>query len=196
MLLCEVEHDVAALDGVVGIDEGIVVGGGLEHAYEDGGVLRLQVFGRTAEVGLAGGLDAKGVGAEVYGVGILRQDLFLGEEVFEFVGGDPFLALHDEHLQSGNVSQEACGVFRACAEEVLGQLLGDGRGTTGVAMEDIVLGDGYEGGIVDAVVMIEMFVFSRDECLPEYGIHLLVGYGRTVLAEELADLLAVGTVDD
>ncbi len=111
VLLCKVKHDVAALEGVVGIDEGVVIGSGLEHTHEDGGVLRLQVFGRTAEIGLAGSLDAESVGAEVNGVGILRQNLFLGEEELELVGGDPLLALHNEHLQSGDVSQEACGVF-------------------------------------------------------------------------------------
>ena len=192
----EVEHDVTAFEGVVGIDEGVVIGGGLEHAYEDGGVLRLQVFGRTAEIGLAGCLDAEGVGAEIDCVGILRQDLFFGEEVLELVGGNPLLALHDEHLQSRDVSQEACGVFRTCAEEVLGQLLRDGRGTTGIAMEDIVLSDGYESGVVDAVVVIEVLVLSRYERLPEHRIHFFVGHGRTVLTEELAYLLTVGAIDN
>ncbi len=63
-------------------------------------------------------------------------------------------------------------------------------------MQDIVLSDGYEGGVVDAVVVIEMFVFRRDERLPEHGIHFLVGHRCAVLTEELAYLLAVGAVDD
>ena len=45
-------------------------------------------------------------------------------------------------------------------------------------------------------MLIEAFVLGVDEGVPEGGIHLLVLDGRTVLAEELADLLAVGTVDD
>ena len=61
MLLHEVEHDVTAPEGVVGIDEGIIIGGGLEHTHEDGSVLGCQILGGTAEVGLAGCLDAEGI---------------------------------------------------------------------------------------------------------------------------------------
>ena len=62
-------------------------------------------------------------------------------------------------------------------------------------MQDVVLGNGYEGGVVDAVVVIEMFVLGRDECLPEYRIDFFVSNRRAVLTEELADQLPVSAVD-
>ena len=105
VLLHEVEHDVAALQRIVGIDEGIIECGGLEHAHEDGGILGCEILRCAAEVGLTGGLDAKGIGAEIDRVGILRENLLLGEEELELVGRDPLLALHDEHLDAGDIAQ-------------------------------------------------------------------------------------------
>ena len=105
MLLHQVEDDVTTLQRVFWIDERIIIGGGLEHTHEDSGVLGLQVLGRTTEVGLAGGLDAEGVGTEIDGVGIARQDLLLVEEKLQLVGRDPLLALHDEHLQTRDIAQ-------------------------------------------------------------------------------------------
>ena len=195
MLLHEVEYDVTTLQGVIGVDEGVVVGGSFEHSHEDGGVLRRQILGRTAEVGLAGGLDAEGVRAEVDGIGILRQDLILREEELELVGGDPLLALHDEHLEARDVAQQSRRVFGTCAEEVLGELLGDGGGASCIAMQDILLGHCCKGCIVDAVMMVEALVLCVDKGFPEHGVHLFVSDGCAVLAEELANQLAIGTVD-
>ena len=115
-----VEHDVAALHGVVGMDAGVVVGGGLEHTHQHGGLLHGQHFRRSAEIGLGGGLDAKGIRAEVNGIGILRQYLLLREEILQLVGGNPLLALHNEHLQSGDVPKQASRIFGTYAKEVLG----------------------------------------------------------------------------
>ena len=63
-------------------------------------------------------------------------------------------------------------------------------------MQDILLGYSHESRIVDAVMTVESLVLGIDECSPEDGVHLFVGDGCAVLAEELADLLAVGTIDD
>ena len=76
-----VEHDIAALDGIVGMDAGIIEGGGLEHTHEHGRLFSGQLFGGDAKVGLGSRFDAKGVGAEVDGVGILCQYFLLSEEV-------------------------------------------------------------------------------------------------------------------
>ena len=102
----QVEHNVTTLQRVVGVDQGVIIGSGLEHTHEDGSILRRQILGCAAEVGFAGCLDAKGVRAEIDGVGILRQDLVLGEEELQFVGRDPLFALHDEHLQSWDIAQQ------------------------------------------------------------------------------------------
>ena len=196
VLLHKVEHDVAALKRVLRINKRIIKGGGLKHTHEDSGILGGQVLRLAVEIGLAGGLDTEGVGTEIHSVGILREDFLLSEEIFELVSGDPLLALHDEHLQTRYVAQKASGIFAAGAEEVLGQLLGDGGGTTGIAVEDILLGDGSESGVVDAVMRIETLVLGIDESFPEHGVHLFVCNGRTVFAEELTNGLAVGAIDD
>ena len=152
MLTHEVEHDIATLQGVLWIDEGVIEGGSLEHPHEDGSILWRQVLGLAVEIGLTGRLDAKGIGAEIHRVGILCQDLVLGEEELKLIGRDPLLALHDEHLQPRDVTQQTCGVLTSCTEEVLGELLGDGGGTTGITVEDIFLQDSGKGCIVDAVM--------------------------------------------
>ena len=94
----QVEHDITPFQRIVWVDEWIIIGGCLEHTHEDSGILRCQVLWLAVEVGLAGRLDAEGVGAEVHGIGILRQNLVLCEEELELIGCDPLLALHDEHL--------------------------------------------------------------------------------------------------
>ena len=152
-------------------------------------------MGLAVKVGLAGRLDAEGVGAEVYCIGILRQDLVFGEEEFELVGRDPLFAFQDEHLQSRDVAQQTSGVFASCAEEVLGQLLRDGGGAACIVMQGIVFQCSRKGLIVDAVMTVESLVFRVDEGFPEDGVHLFVGHGRTVLTEEFAYQLSVGTVD-
>ena len=63
-------------------------------------------------------------------------------------------------------------------------------------MEDILLGDGSKGGVVDAVMGVETLVLSIDEGFPKDGVHLFVSHRRTVLAEELSNGFAVSAVDD
>ena len=121
-----VEYDIAATEGILRIDARIIIGGGLEQSYEYGGLLGGHVLRRGAEIGLGSRLDAEGVGAEVDGIGIHGDDFLLGEVPLELVGRDPLLALHDEHLQSRDVAKQSGRILGADAEEVLGQLLGDG----------------------------------------------------------------------
>ena len=152
MLAHQVKYDVTALQRVLGIDQWIIISGGLEHTYEDGGILCRQVLWLAVEVGLAGGLDAKGVRTEINGIGILRQDLVLGKEELQLIGCNPLFALHDEHFYTGNVAKQSCGVLATGTEEVLGQLLGDGRSTTRIAVEYVLLQHSGKGCIVNAVM--------------------------------------------
>ena len=126
MLLHEVQNDITTLQRILGIDEGIIIGGSLEHTHEDGCVLRCQVLGLAVEVGLAGSFDTEGIGTKINGIGILRENLVLGKEILELVGSNPLLALHDKHFQPRDIAQKTCRVFATGAEEILSQLLGDG----------------------------------------------------------------------
>ena len=63
-------------------------------------------------------------------------------------------------------------------------------------MEDILFGNCCKGGVVDTVMGVETFVLGVDKSLPEYGVHLFIGNGCTVLTEEFPNGLAVSTVDD
>ena len=63
-------------------------------------------------------------------------------------------------------------------------------------MQDILLQHSGKGCVIDAVVAVETLILRVDQRLPEYGVHLFVGYRRTVLTKELADHLAIGTIDD
>ena len=79
----------------------------------------------------------------------------------------------------------------AHAEHVLGQLLGDGRRTTGVAPHDGIL-DGTQDALeVDATVVVETLVFSVDERVPEYRGDIVVVDGTAVLVEKLAYEFAI-----
>ena len=82
----------------------------------------------------------------------------------------------------------------ADAEEVLGQLLGDGGCSAGRTVEHVVFQCCTEGLIVDAVMAVETFVLGVDQCVPEGLVYVFVADGHSVLAEEFSDEFAVGTV--
>ena len=102
-----VEHDVAPLQCVVGMDAGIVVGCGFQHAYKYGGLVGRQFLWRNTEISLAGSLDAECIRTKINSVCILGENLFLREKEFQLVGRNPLLALHDEHLDAGNVAKQS-----------------------------------------------------------------------------------------
>ena len=189
------QHQIATLQAVVGMRDGVVGRCGLEHSHEHGSLFQLEVLRRGVEVGLAGRLDAEGIRAEVDGVGIHRQNLFLRIEVLELERHQPLLGLRDEHAHAGNAAQRTAGILRAHLEHVLCQLLRDGGGSTGIVMQNGVLGGGKHADGVDAEVAVEAFVLRVDEHAPEVGVHLLVFHRSAVLAEVLAYHHAVGTID-
>ena len=189
------KHQVATLQAAVGVRDGIVGSGGLEHSHQNGRLLQLEILRRGVEIGLASRLDAKCIRTEVDGVGIHREDFFLRIEVFEFQRHEPLFRLRDDHAQSRNAAERTSLVLRAHLEHVLRQLLRDGRSTTGVIMKNGVLGGSKHAKRVDAYVTIEAFVLSIDEHAPEVGVHFLILHRRTILAEVFANQHAVGAID-
>ena len=190
-----VEHRVAALETVVGVDAGIIICGGLEHTHKDGSLVGGEILGGGAEVGLARRLDTEGIAAEINRVGIHGEDVALVEDILKLDCGNPLLALHYQYLKTGDATKKTCGVVGADTEEVLCQLLGDGGGTAGVVMDGCVLDGGKHANEVDALVMIESLVLGIDEGFPKFRIDILILHGGAVFVEILADHHTVGTVD-
>ena len=166
-----------------------VVGCCLEHSYERCGLIGGEAGGSGVEIGAGGGLYTVGVIAEIYCVGIHRENLLLRINQFEFYGDYPLLAFHNENAQAGKFPEQSGGILRANAEHVFRQLLGYGRCTAGVFYSSAQAHEIY------SVMTVESFVFCTYKGVPEVGRHLVIGYGRTVFLEESANENRVGTID-
>ena len=87
-----VEHQVAALDGALGMAEGIEVVGPLDDAGEQRALGQIELAHIFAEVGLrrlAEAVDGEAAAlAEVDLVGVHLEDLLLGEAMLELEGDD------------------------------------------------------------------------------------------------------------
>ena len=105
MMIHVVKHHITSAQRVFRVDARIIIRRSFEESDENSGLLGSQMFGCRAEISLRCRLDAKGVGAEIYGIGIHGDNLLLGEIPLQLIGRDPLLALHNEHLQSGNITQ-------------------------------------------------------------------------------------------
>ena len=130
-----IEYLIAPSLRVLGVGDRIIVGGGLQHTHQYCCLFGLQFSRGGVEIGLTCRLDTEGIRTEIHCVGIHGEDLFLVEEILQFTGDDPFLGLHDEHLHTGDLSEQTGRILRTYTEHILGQLLGDGRTTTGIMMK-------------------------------------------------------------
>ena len=139
VLLHQVEHDVTALQRVVGVNQRVIVGGSLQHSNQYGSILNSKLLWRAAKVGFTSCLDTECVRTKVNGVSILCQYLVLIKEELQLVGCNPLLTLQYEHFNARDVTQQTCRILRTCAEQVLGQLLCDGRCATGIVMQGVIL---------------------------------------------------------
>lgn len=81
-----VEHGVAALQAVVRIIDGVIVGGRLGNAHERGRLVQREVLRVLGEVALGGGLDTVGTGTVVDSVQVHEQDLVFGVLLFQLLG--------------------------------------------------------------------------------------------------------------
>ena len=189
-----VEHHIATVHGVLRIDARIIVGCCLQQSHENSGLVGSKVLGRRTEIRLGSSLDAESVRTKVDGVCIHREDFLLVKEQLDFHSRYPFLALHDKHLDARDVAQQSCRVLRANAEHVLYQLLGDGRCSTGLVVNDVVLEGSKDSLEVDTEMVIEALVFRVYQCLPEYGVDVFVGYRSTVLAEVFSNENTISTI--
>ena len=77
-----VDHHIATFLTVLRIRDRIIIGSGLQHSHQYGGLLCFQLRRCGVEIGLTGCLDTKGIGSEIHGVGIHCEDIFLTEDCF------------------------------------------------------------------------------------------------------------------
>ena len=189
-----IKYGVAALKTILGINAWVIVCGSLEHTHKDCCLIGGEILWCGAEIGLTSCLDTKGIATEINGVGIHGEDVALVEDKLQFHCCNPLLALHYKNLKARNATKKTGGVVGANTEEVLCQLLGDGRGTTGIMVDGGVLDGCKHADKVDAPVIIESLVFCIYESFPEFGIDLLIFHRSAVFIEILAYHHAVGTV--
>ncbi len=189
----QVKHRVAACQAVGGVDAGVVAAGGLEQSHKHRRLLVGQPVGRSPEIGAGGRLDTIGVAAEVNRVEVHGEYLLLAEYHFQLDCHYPLLGLHHQQSHSGDMPQQPSRVLRAHAEQVLGQLLGDGAGPARVSPGHVLDG-GEKPCEVHTVMMIEPLVLGVDKRVYEHGGYLTVLHGRAVLAEIATEQHAVGTV--
>ena len=176
------EDQVAALQGLVRVDGGVVARGLVHHAHQDGALLHLQVDGILAEELQGSGLDAVGVGAEENRVQVHVHDFLLRVVALQLDRGDPLAELDPDHVQLG-------GVLLAGVEG-LRQLLGDGGAATlaGIAGQERLEQDAEQAGDVDAGMVVETGVLGGDRRLHEVQ-------GKLVIAHEGPVLDMVGRQD-
>lgn len=60
---------------------------------------------------MAGRFDTESVAAEVHGIEIHGQDVFLAVQHLNLDGSDPFLGFHDEQFYAGDIAQKSCRIL-------------------------------------------------------------------------------------
>ena len=170
-----VQHQVAALQGIVRIDGGVVAGGLVHHSHQHGAFLNQKVRGLLAEELVRGAGNAIGVGTKEDGVQVHVHNLFLGVVSLQFDGRNPFLELDPDHLHLAHPF--SAGI------QGLGQLLGDGGAA---ALGGIPAQEGFEhhagqGLDVHARMLIKALVFRGHGGLDQRGSQFVIAYESSVL---------------
>ena len=195
VLLNQIEHHISASQRILGIDARVIIGCRLEQSHQHGSLLGSQFVGCCTKIGSGSSLDAKGIRAEIYSIGIHGQNLILREVELQLIGGNPFLALHNEHFQPWDIAQQTRRILRADTEQVLGQLLRNGRCATCITMHHVVFKGCAKSLIVNTMVAAETLVFCIDKGIPEGRANVFVSNRHTILAEEFAYHFAVSAID-
>ncbi len=181
-----VDDPVAARDGAIGEFERIVVARRLGQRGEIGAVSKREFAQRLVPIGLRRSSDAVGARAEIDLVHIEFEDLLLGEGAFDANGKDRLLQL-------------ALNRLVARQEEVLGHLLGDGRGADDAPPRLHIAHIGDDGADdalnIEAAMLIEILVLGRDEGLDDALGNGRDGHVDASLAGELGNQGAVIGVD-
>ena len=181
-----IDHPVAAGDGALRKAERIVVARRLGQRREIGAIGDRQLVQRLVPIGLRRCGHAIGAAAEINLVQIKLEDLLLGEGALDADGEDRLFQL----ALDGLVARQ---------EEVLGDLLGDGRGAHHAAarLGARHVGDGgtQDALNVEAAMLVEILVLGRDEGFDHTVRHRVERHIDAPLAGELGDHVAVIRMD-
>ena len=174
------EDDVSSLQTSVREFHGIVERGVLAKSYDGSRLGDGKVFRVFVEIGLGSALDTNGIVEEIKIVEIHGDDFLLGVGLLQFHGDDPFDGFLEQALQLA---------VRHLRIELLGQLLSDGRATSGTLVtHDTTLDDGPGKCLeVDARMLIESLVLCRHQCMDDMGRYIVVGTGNPIVSCGLED---------
>ena len=189
-----VQHHIPSVERVFRIDTRIIISGSLQQSYEDSTLIRCEFLWRRPEICLCRCFDTKSIRAEIYRIGIHRENLFLVEEHLQLHGSNPLLAFHDEHFHAGDIAEKSRRILRTDTEHVLDQLLCDGRSTTCIVMNDIIL-EGSEHTLeVNTEMLIVTLVLCINQSTPENRVNILILNRSTILAEVFSNQFTIGTI--
>ncbi len=140
----------------------------LDETRKHGGLGDLHLAGGLAEIALRRGIDAVGAGAEIDAVEIKLEDLVLAEFPLQPDRQHHFLQLAPDRALLGQ-------------EQVLGELLGEGRAALRDAAMQHVGGHGaHEPDRIDAEMAVEAAVLDGDEGTRQIGRQVLESDGGAV----------------
>ena len=171
-----VQNQVATLLAVLGVVDGIVVGGRLGNADERCRLGKRQLAGVLGIVLLRCGLNAVGALAVVDGVQIHQQNLVFGVGFLK-AQGDVGLA---------DLTLEALLLHLVGQNGVADELLGDGGGALGAGTRQVDHDRAGNAHRVDSVVLVEALVLSCNRALKHVIADLLHGYRVAVFHVELS----------
>ena len=171
-----VEHQVAALQAVVGVVDGVVVGRRLGNAHEGGRLDQREVARVLREVALRRSLDAVGARAVVDGVEVHLEDLVFGVELLHLQG----------EIDLAHLALDGDLVHLRGQDGLAHELLRDGGGAF-LAAGDVDDDGARDAGEVDAVVLVEALVLGVDRGEQHVLAHLGQLDGVAVLKLELRE---------
>jgi hypothetical protein len=123
----------------------------LHETGQHGGFRNRQLPRRFSEIALRRGFDAVGARAEIDAIKIELENLRLGEFVFEPQRKHHFLQFARDRALLGQ-------------EQILGELLGDGRSALGgAAAQNVADGGAQDAPWIDTVMGVEAAVLDGDE---------------------------------
>ena len=184
-------HEIPALQRIVGVEDGVVARGLVDHAHEQGRLLYGKVGRLLVEEGLRSRLHSVGAAAEENRVQVHVHDLVLRVVALELHCGYPFLELGLDHHHCGPSRELA--LHLPAGIERLRELLGDGASASlaGILHQYGLHEHAGEALHVDSGMLVEPGVLGGHRCVHQIGRKLVIAHVCPVLDVEGRQDLAV-----